>query len=253
MLFRSLMSITGAPGGGPMRVGIPIADLTSGLYCALGILVALLHREATGRGQWVKTSLLEAQVAMLDFQAARWLIEGEVPGQAGNNHPTMIPTGVFRTADSFINIAVTGHTMWQRFCGALGAPEFLDHPDYKTATLRSRHRDRLNAEIERRLAADTAAAWLARFAEAGVPAGPINTIDGVFADPQVRHLRLARAVESAALGRTVEVVGQPVALSASPAEIRTPAPEIGEHRDEVLSEAGYSAAEIVALRRGGVI
>jgi crotonobetainyl-CoA:carnitine CoA-transferase CaiB-like acyl-CoA transferase len=249
-----LMSITGAPGGGPMRVGIPIADLSAGLFAALGILVALLEREVSGKGQYVQSSLLEAQIAMLDFQATRWLMNGEVPRQAGNNHPTSIPTGVFETADGAINIAVAGQVMWERFCHAIGAAEtLLSHPDYASSILRSRNRDALGEEINRRLREKTSEAWIAIFDEAEVPAGPIHSIDGVFADPQVRHLRMAEAVQSDALGKPIHLVRQPVRLSRSPSRLRTAPPEIGEHTDEVLTELGYSAEAIAALRESGVI
>ena len=144
-----LMSITGAPGEGPMRVGIPVADLTAGLFCATGILTALLEREVSGEGQWVQTSLLQAQIFMLDFQAARWLMEKDVAKQAGNNHPTSIPTGVFKTSDGYINIATTGGRIWERCAQAIGAPEFLTNPDYATAPARSKNRDALNAEISK--------------------------------------------------------------------------------------------------------
>ena len=248
-----LMSITGAPGGGPMRVGIPIADLSAGLYSALGILVALLEREVSGKGQWVQSSLLEAQIAMLDFQATRWLMNGEVPKQAGNNHPTSIPTGVFETADGPINIAVTGQVMWERFCRAVGAEELLNHADYASAALRSKNRDALGEEINLRLRAKTQAEWVAIFDEAGVPAGPIYTIDEVFTDPQVQHLKMSERCESPALGKPVELLRQPVRLSRSSSRLTTAPPEIGEHTDEVLSEFGYSAEAIAELRETGVI
>ncbi|MYZ49947.1 CaiB/BaiF CoA transferase family protein [Propylenella binzhouense] len=248
-----LMSITGKPGEGPMRVGIPIADLTSGLYTAFGILAALLEREQSGRGQWVTCSLLQAQIAMLDFQATRWLMEGEVPKQAGNNHPTSIPTGVFSTADGHINLAVTGHTMWVRFCKALGAEEMLADPHYETADKRSANRDRLNAEIDRQLSGRTSAEWIDLFTEAGVPCGPIYSIDQVFADPQVRHLGIAQSVASPALGREITLVGQPIGLSRTGTTIAVPPPEIGEQTDEILGEFGFGADEIRALHADGVV
>jgi formyl-CoA transferase len=248
-----LMSITGEPGNGPMRAGIPLADLSAGLYTAIGILVALLEREVTGRGQWVRSSLLEAQVAMLDFQAARWLIEGEVPKQAGNNHPTMIPTGVFETTDGFINIAVTGQTMWERFCRALGEEALIAHPDYSAAAKRLRNRDALNAEINKRVRTKTSEAWMAIFNEAGVAAGPIYPIDKVFADPQVAHLKLTKAVQSAALGREINVVRHPVSMGEPETASYQPAPEAGEHTEEVLGEFGLGRQEIAALRTEGVI
>jgi crotonobetainyl-CoA:carnitine CoA-transferase CaiB-like acyl-CoA transferase len=248
-----LMSITGLPGQGPVRVGIPVADLTAGLYCAQGILIALLAREETGEGQWVQTSLLQAQIAMLDFQAARWLIDGEVPKQAGNNHPTSIPTGVFETADGHINLAVTGQVIWDRFCKTIGREDLPKNPDYATSTLRSRNRDALGEEINSVLRQHPSDHWIALFNEAGVPSGPINSIDQVFADAQVQHLGVTQTVHSHALGRDLTLVGQPVALSEMPSRVTTPPPEQGEHTDEILREAGYSDAEIAALRERGTI
>ena len=247
-----LMSITGQPGQGPMRVGIPIADLTAGIYCSFGILVALLAREQTGRGQWVQTSLLQAQVAMLDFQAARWLISREVPKQAGNDHPLYMPTGVFETSDGHLNIAVTGTVIWERFCQAIDAEDLMRHPEYATAALRSKNRAGLSEEINRRLRTATTATWMERFNEAGVPSGPINRIDQVFEDPQIKHLRVAQPLNSPALG-PIEVVAQPVTLSDTPSTMRVAPPEPGEHTDEIMREFGYGADEIAAFRQGGVI
>jgi formyl-CoA transferase len=247
-----LMSITGKPGEGPMRVGIPIADLAAGLYCALGILVALLAREESGEGQWVQTSLLEAQVALLDFQATRWLIKGDVPRQAGNNHPVFMPTGVFETSDGYINLAVTGQTIWERFCHTVGAEPLIEHPDYKTAALRSENRDALVEEINVLLRGASGATWIERFNKAGVPAGPINSIDQVFADPQVQHLGMAQKVTSAALGE-LTLVPQPVKLSGTPSSFKLAPPERGEHTDEVLREFGFAADEISGLRAAGII
>ena len=247
-----LMSITGLPGQGPVRVGIPVADLTAGLFCALGILVAFIERESSGKGQWVQTSLLEAQVFMLDFQAARWLVGHEVPQQAGNNHPTSIPTGVFETRDGHINVATAGEKTWKRLCEAMEAEDLLNSSDYATNAKRSKNRDALNAEINRRMQGRDSKTWIERFTAAGVPCGGINSIDEVFADPQVKHLRMARAVDSPALGR-IELVGQPLTLTRTPSAIETPAPERGEHADEVLSEFGYTAEEIAELRRRNVI
>ena len=249
-----LMSITGLPGQGPVRVGIPIADLTAGMYLAQGILLALIERERSGEGQWVHTSLLEAQIAMLDFQAARWLIGHERPPQAGNNHPTGIPTGVFQTSDGHINIAASGGALYVRMCNAIGAPELIEHEDYKTGGARYRNRDALNAEIEAKTVAKTSAEWVDPLNEAGVPCGPINYVDETLEDPQVKHLGIATPVESDALGR-IEVVGQAVHLERTPqpSEMRRATPEIGEHSDEVLGEAGFSAEEIAALRESATI
>lgn len=247
-----LMSITGLPGQGPVRAGIPIADLAAGMYCAIGILIALLEREVSGEGQWVQTSLLQAQIAMLDFQAARWLIGGEVPPQAGNNHPTSIPTGVFRTADGHINVATTGETMWQRLCKALAADEFLNSPDYATAESRLKNRDALNAALNERFTKRTSADWIDRLNEAGVPCGPIYTIDKMFADPQVKHLNMAEPVEHPILG-DIKVVLHPVTMSRAARQGYTPAPERGQHTNEVLAEFGISADEIAELRKRNIV
>ena len=247
-----LMSVTGEPGRGPMRVGIPIADLTSGMFLAMGILTALLHREATGEGQWVQTSLLEAQIAMLDFQAARWLIKHEVPGQAGNDHPTSMPTGVFPCADGLMNIAATG-TIWPRFARVIGAAELVDDPRFKTGEMRAKNREALRAEIAAKLQHRTCAEWDRILGEAGVPCGPINTIDRTFADPQVRHLEMARPTRHARLG-DMDVVRSPIQMSGTPQPAAfKPSPDAGEHSAAVLASLGYSADQIAALRAEGVI
>ena len=247
-----LMSITGAPGGGPMRVGIPIADLAAGLLCALGILTALLERDVSGEGQWVQTSLLQAQIFMLDFQAARWLMEREVAGQAGNNHPTTIPTGVFKTMDGYINIATTGARIWERCAAAIGAPELITNPEYATAPDRSKNRDALNAEIERRTVTRATEAWVKELNEAGVPCGPIYTIDQMFEDAQVKHLGIAQDVPNAE-NRHMRLVGQPVTLSRTPSGMVARPPEFGEQTDEVLAEFGFDANEVAALKRAKVV
>jgi len=247
-----LMSITGAPGGGPMRVGIPIADLAAGLLCALGILTALLERDVSGEGQWVQTSLLQAQIFMLDFQAARWLMEKEVARQAGNNHPTTIPTGVFKTLDGYINIATTGARIWERCAEAIGAPELVAHPDYKTEADRSKNRDTLNAEIEKCTVKRPTEAWVKELNEAGVPCGPIYAIDQVFEDVQVKHLGIAQDVPNAE-NRHIRLVGQPVTLSRTPSRMAARPPEFGEQTDEVLAEFGFDADEVAALKRAKII
>ena len=247
-----LMSITGAPGQGPMRVGIPIADLTAGLFCAHGVLVALLEREVSGEGQWVQTSLLQAQIFILDFQAARWLVDHHVARQAGNNHPTSIPTGVFETADGYINIACAGQAIWLRFCDAVGRPDFNDDPDFATQPARSENRDRLGEEINALLRQKPSEHWIALFNETGVPCGEINDIEQVFANPQVRHLGIAQPVDSTERGPT-KLVGQPIIMSRTPSKIAAPPPTRGQHTDEVLGELGYGAGEIAALRESGVV
>jgi formyl-CoA transferase len=247
-----LMSVTGLPGQGPVRAGIPIADLAAGILCAQGILLALFERERSGQGQWVTTSLLEAQVFLLDFQASRWLNDGEIPGQAGNNHPTHIPTGVFQTADGYINIGASGKKMWERLCQTIGAPELIDHPDYVTSDLRSRNRDALTSEIECRLGAADSATWIDHLNEAGVPCGRIYTIDQVFADSQVQQTRMVESVPSPHY-QPLRLVAQAVKLSRTPSEIHTRPPECGEHSEEVLGALGYGAQEIAQLRARGVI
>lgn len=246
------MSVTGLPGQGPVRVGIPVADLTSGLYLAQGVLVALLERERSGRGQWVHTSLLQAMVTMLDFQATRWLIGGEIPPQAGNDHPTGIPTGVFRTQDGHINIAASGQTMFRRLCGALGVDSLADDPRFRTLGDRSRNRQELNAELERTLVGRTSAAWIEELNKAGVPSGPILNVKEVFENEQIQHLGLARPLVHPKLGE-IRVQASGVNLARTPGGPRTAAPELGEQTDEILGEAGYSADEIETLRRDGVV
>ena len=246
-----LMSITGPPGGGPWRVGIPVADLSAGLLAAQGILVALLERERSGEGQWVHTSLLEAMVAMLDFQATRWLMDKEIPPQAGNNHPTGIPTGTFKVKDGYINIAASGQHMWKRLCDALGAAELYEDPRFSTPGRRSKNRDLLTVALEEKLQTKASSEWIAALNAAGVPCGPILTIDQVFANEQVQHLGLARAIDHPQLG-PIQIQGLPVTLSRSPGAIRTPTPEKGEHSDEILRELGMSAEEIRRLHEEGV-
>ncbi|HEY9569081.1 MAG TPA: CoA transferase [Thalassobaculum sp.] len=248
-----LMSITGAPGKGPMRVGIPIADLTAGLLLAQGVLLALLQRHATGKGQWVHTSLLEAQIFMLDFQAARWLIDGEVAGQVGNDHPTVMPTGVYETADGHINIAASGDALWRRFCEAAGAGHLLEHPDFATSELRSANRAALNAAIAEVTRKQPNRHWIDVLNAAGVPCGPINSIDQTFAEPQVAHLGIVKPVTHPVLGE-IRVVGQPINLADAPLPERfRPTPELGEHTDEILQGLGYGADAIADLRARRVV
>jgi len=246
-----LMSITGLPGQGPVRVGIPIADLTAGLFCALGILVALLEREKSKKGQHVTTSLLQAQIFMLDFQGARWLIGGDVPKQAGNDHPTSIPTGVFKTSDGHINIATTGQKIWERFCNTLGAPELMQNSDYQTGAARSKNRHALNALIDEHTAKRTTEEWVTAFNEAGVPCGPIYSIDQVYADPQVVHLGMAQSVKKN--GKALRMAGQPMALSRTPSRLAAPPPDLGQHTDAILKEFGFKASEIAALRKANAL
>ena len=246
--MSGLMSVTGEPGKGPMRTGAAIADLTAGWHAALGIMTALLEREVSGEGQWVQSSLLMSGIALLDFQAARYLVEGEVPPQVGNDHPTSMPTSAYTTSDGYINIGASGEGMWVRLCNAIGRPELLERAEFKGNSTRAKNRIALNAEINDTLKSKTSDEWIGILNDGGVPCGPIYTIDQVFADPQVRHLGAAAPIKHPRLG-DIKLVNQPATLSRTPATLATATPEIGEHTTEVLGEAGYSAAEIAHLRQ----
>ena len=247
-----LMSITGLPGQGPVRVGIPVADLTAGMFLAHGVLVALLERERSGKGQWVHTSLLEAMVRMLDFQTTRWLIGKEIPPQAGNDHPTGIPTGVFKTADGHMNIAASGQHMYRRLCEALDVKALIDDPRFKTPQDRSKNRLACNAELEKATVGKTSAEWVEILNKAGVPCGPILNVKEVFEDEQIRHLKLATKIEHPRLGEQT-VQNLPVTLSRTPGAVVSASPDLGEHTDQVLGELGYSRDDIAALHRDGAV
>ena len=247
-----LMQITGEPGTGPMRAGIAISDSSAGVYCALGVMMALLEREQSGEGQWVKVSLLQAMIALCDFQAARWLVSHEVPPQAGNDHPTGIPTGVFQTADGYINIAAGGQAMWERLCKAMKSEQLIAVPEFADATLRSKNRKKVNAALNEITRTKSSSEWLEIFEKAGTACGPIYKMNEVFADPQVKHLHMAAPVHHPVLG-DIELVNQPIELSRTPSEIRTATPECGEHTDEVMRELGYSDGEIADLHKRIVI
>ena len=247
-----LMAITGLPGQGPVRAGIAVADSSAGLYAALGIMIALLERETSGAGQWVQTSLLHSQIAMLDFQAARYLMSGEVPQQAGNDHPTSMPTSVYKTADGHINIAAAGDGSWQRLCQAIEREDMLRDPRFDAEAKRSDNRIALNAEINQSSVAYTSADLVAKLNAAGVPCGPIYSMDEVFADPQVQHLQCAASVEHPKLGN-IKLVSQPVTLSRTPATITSATPELGQDSAAILSELGYTDAEIIQLRERKII
>jgi crotonobetainyl-CoA:carnitine CoA-transferase CaiB-like acyl-CoA transferase len=246
-----LMSVTGTAGEGPMRVGIPIADLCAGIFAAQGILVALLEREASGKGQWLHTSLLEAMVYMMDFQTSRFLIDGEVAIQAGNFHPTSIPTGVYKARDGYLNIAVFGSKIWERFCDILGAPEWITDERYRDKAGRSVNRDSLNVEINRRLAARERSYWIEQFNEGGVASGLISDMREVFAEPQVGHLGMVKEVLSNRLGPQ-RLVGQPMQLERTPSTIARAAPRRGEHTEEVLLELGLSRDDLTRMKAAGV-
>lgn len=247
-----LMSITGLPEHGPVRVGIPISDLCSGIFLAQGILIALLEREWTGEGKWVSTSLLEAMISMLDFQGSRWTMAGEVAPQAGNNHPTGIPTGMFKTQNGYINIAASGADLYARMCRAMGREDLLTNERYATSGARYQNRDALNAVIESMTKERPSEDWIKLLNEAGVPCGPVNSIDQTFADEQVQFLEMAQAVTSPMLG-DLNILGHPVSWNGQRNPLRKSAPELGEDNQVVLTGLGYSEDEIAKLEKEGVI
>ncbi len=247
-----LMWVTGLPGQGPVRAGIPVADLSAGLFAALGILIALQERAHSGKGQWVQSSLLSSMIAMMDFQAARWLVEGDVPGQAGNDHPTSMPTSVYPTSDGFVNLAAAGNPIFARMAEAFGDPGLAKNPDYANAGLRSRNRVALNEAIAVHTRRYTSATLIELLAKAGVPCGPIYKMDQVFEDPQVRHLGMAVKVPKPD-GGEMSLVGPAMKLSRTPAQMKRTAGAAGEHNDQILRSLGYSEIEIAALRVDKII
>jgi len=247
-----LMSVTGLPGSGPVRAGIPVADLAAGLYLAVGVLVALHDRGRTGTGRWVQTSLLESMIAMMDFQAARWTIDREIPPQAGNHHPMSVPMGCFASADGYVNVAGAGGRLLDSLCAVIGLPGIPADPRFDSPAKRSANRAELNALIAERLRTRTTAEWVEALNEAGVPCGPVYRMDEVFADPQVEHLAMTEPVRHPALGR-LEILRNAVRMTDTAATVRMASPDIGAHTDEVLAELGYLPADIDRLRSHGVI
>lgn len=247
-----LMSITGIPGQGPVRAGIAIADSAAGLYCVIGVMTALLEREATGKGRWVRTSLLEAQIAMLDFQAARFLVDGDIPPQEGNHHPTAVPMGLFESADGHVNLAAAGKAMFGKFCTLVGREDWLADERFAGDGARYRNREALRAEIAAIIRTRPGAEWIARCNEAGIPCGPVHNVAEMFADPQVRHLRMSRPTASPK-GGEMNLVSQPFTFADAEFEIRTAAPALGQHTDAVLGTLGYDEAAIADLRRRAIV
>jgi len=250
--MSGLMGVTGEPGGLPLRSGAAIADVAAGLFAALGIMTALLEREHSGEGQWVQSSLLQSGIALLDFQAARYVMKQEVPPQMGNDHPTSMPTSAYKTKDGHINVAASGEGMWSNLCKAIGREDMLADPDFKGGKKRAENRRKLNASIEEALGRKTGAEWIEILNKAGIPCGPIYKVDEVFADPQVKHLGIAAEVEHPKLGRK-KILANAATLSRTPAKVVAPTPEVGEHTEEILKELNYNAAQIAKLREGGVV
>lgn len=247
-----LMGVTGIPEEGPMRAGTAVADLSSGLFAAIGILVAVQERAQSGQGQWVQSSLLESQISLMDFQAARYLIDGEVPQSSGNEHPYVTPMGVVATKDGHMNLGVGSDAQWRAFCVLIGQSDWGTDVDYATNPARFERRAELWVMLKPIFAQKTTAEWVKTLEGAGVPAGPIYMMDEVFADPQVQHLGMATPIYHPVRGET-KLVAQPVKLSRTPASIYVSAPDAGEHSDAILTEVGLSLDEIAALRDRNVI
>ena len=244
-----LMSITGEPGHGPMRVGVAISDTSAGMFLGQGILLALLHREHTGEGQWVHTSLLEAMLSKLDFQGARYTMSGEVPDQQGNFHPTQVPMGTFEASDGLVNIAASSGKMWMNFCATLNAEHLAKDARYADGRQRARNREQLNADMNTVTRRFTTPELVERLNAVGVPCGPIYNIGQAFEDEQVKHLRMTRTAAHPRLGN-INLVRSPVNLSSHPFPERFhhAAPDVGEHGSEVLRELGFDDATIAALQ-----
>jgi|TARA_B100001093_G_scaffold188863_1_gene181458 formyl-CoA transferase len=252
--MSGLMSITGQPENGPMRVGIPINDLCAGMFLAQGVLLALLNRENTGKGQWVHTSLLESGIFMLDFQASRWLQNKQVAKQAGNNHPTGIPQGCFKTSDKLINVSAVGDRLFSRFCEAVDAHHLIENPKFFDDESRLANRDELNVIISKILIEHDSDHWINKLNKVGVPCGPVNDIAQMFGDEQVKELNMVRKVQHKRLGE-LDVVRQPLNFSdfVQPEQLEHPAPDLGQHTEEILTEFGIEEEVIKDLVKKEVI
>ncbi len=250
--MSGLMSVTGFPDQPPTRVGAAIVDVTAGLFAALGVMTALLEREVSGEGQWVQSSLLQSGLALMDFQAARYLLAGEVGERVGNDHPSIVPTSAYTTADGFLNVATYGNEIWRRLCNAIGREELLEASEYATPSGRIAHRAAINAALSDTFAIKDSSHWIAVLNKAGVPCGPIYAVDQVFADPQVRLLQQGAKVTHPRLGE-IELVNQAVNLVRTPASLVSATPDLGAHTDEVLAELGLDSFRIASLREMKVI
>lgn len=247
-----LMSITGPVGGPPIKLGVPIADIASGMFAAYAVMVALFHRERTGQGQMIDTSLLDGQVALLTFQAQRYFLTGKAPGWSGNCHPLIAPYELFKTRDSYINVAVGNDSLWARFCQSLGLEQYVNDLRFKTNSDRLANRDALIAIIEERFSRSTTAEIVALLGGVGVPSGAVHNLAEVFADPQVVHLGLEQVMQHPTVGE-LHQTGIPYRFSVSPGALRLPPPRLGQHTDEVLQDLGYAKEEIGRLRQEGAI
>ncbi len=250
--MSGLMSVTGEPGKGPMRAGAAVGDMSAGLFATIGIMMALLERETSGRGQWIHTSLLESLITVMDFQAAAWIFDGYVPGQAGNNHPKSMPTGAYETKDGYVNIGAGGDAGWKRVCEAIGATHLMSKPEYATAELRVKNRVQLNADYDEVFRTKTTAEWVDLINKAGIPCGPIYKIDQMWDDPQVKHLGIRQAMAHPEKGERA-IVGQPIHMSRTPWRMRSITPDAGEHTDAILRDLGYDEAAIQKLHAEKVV
>ncbi|MFQ5830681.1 MAG: CaiB/BaiF CoA transferase family protein, partial [Candidatus Methylomirabilia bacterium] len=249
--MSGLMSVNGEEDGQPLRVPPPIGDIGAGMFATIGILAALAARAQTGRGQWVDTSLLEAPIAFAVYEAATYLATGEVPPRLGPAHRTSAPYQAFRTKDGWITVGVATQHFWLRFCRLLGQEPLATDPRFATNADRVSRRKELVTLLQELLERESSAYWLDRLEAEGIPAGPINTYDQVFADPQVLSRQMVAEVEHPA-ARLTRTLGIPIKLSDTAGAIRRPAPLLGQHATEVLGELGYSPAEQERLRASGV-
>jgi crotonobetainyl-CoA:carnitine CoA-transferase CaiB-like acyl-CoA transferase len=249
--MSGLMSVNGIPGNGPLRVGIPIVDICTGLYAAIGITTALLERERSGEGQWVQTSLIECMMFFLDIQAARYVADGIVGKQVGNEHPTGVPTNAYKTKDSYINLAPPP-AMWGRVCKAIGREDLIKHPDYATREVRRKRRQEINGIFQAFTLQHDSATLLDIFQKADVPCGPIYDIAEAYNDPQAQHLELTQSVVGES-GKEIRLPRQPFTLSRTPSKLSRRTPKFAEHTDEILAEFGFAESEIAALRANAAV
>ena len=250
--MSGIMSVTGIPGQGPVRVGVAVTDIMAGAFLAQGILIALLDREVSGQGRWVQTSLIEAGLTLLDFQATRWTMDKKIPPQEGNNHPTNTPMGCFPTADGHLNVAATSNKNFQIFCKLIDRQDMAADPRFASTALRRQNKQAMNEIIAAALQARTTGEWFELLVAAGLPCGPVYNIKQAFADPQVEALRIRRPVTHPRLGE-LDLVAQPCEITGFDREIRTATPDLGEHTNEILGSLGYSAEEIEKLKAARAI